>query len=61
MLNSIELPLSSSLLHNSPFREKTYNSENLGRKSLLLAIEHFSLDFEITQWNGKPVPESLFQ
>ena len=28
-------------LHNSPFREKTYNSENFGEKSLLLTIEQF--------------------
>ena len=46
MLHSIKLPLSSSLLQNSPLREKTYNSENLGRKSLLLAIEHFSLEIQ---------------
>ena len=40
-------------LHNSPFREKTYNSENIRRKSLLLTVEHFfSSKFEIMQWNG---------
>ena len=28
-------------LHNSPFREKTYNSDNFREKSLLLTIEQF--------------------
>ena len=28
-------------LLNSPFRQKTYNSENARSKSLLLTIEHF--------------------
>ena len=39
-------------LYNSPFREKTYNSENGGRKSLSLRMEHFFLKFKIMQWNG---------
>ena len=41
VVNSIKLPLGSIFLHNSPFHEKTYNSENFGRKSLLLTMEHF--------------------
>ena len=41
VVNSIKLPLGSIFLHNSPFQEKTYNSENFGRKSLLLTMEHF--------------------
>ena len=32
--------------------EKTYNCENLGRKSLLLTIEHFLSKFKIIQWSG---------
>ena len=40
-------------LHNSPFREKTYNCENFGRKILLLTIEqYFFSKFKITRWNG---------
>ena len=41
VLNSIELPLGSIFLHNSLFHEKTYNSKNVWRKSLLLTMEHF--------------------
>ena len=34
-------------------REKTYNCENFGRKSLLLTIEHFFfLKFKIAKWSG---------
>ena len=53
-------------LHNSPFAEKTYNSEHFGRKSFLLTAEHFFFSkFEITQWNGainkqKQPPEVLY-
>ena len=39
ILNWIALRFHS--LHNSPFHEKTYNSENF-RRSLLLTMEHFS-------------------
>ena len=41
-------------LHNSPFSEKTYNCENLARKSLLLTMEQnfFFSKSEITRWNG---------
>ena len=40
-------------LHNSPVREKTYNSENFGRKSPLLTIEHFlSFFFEIRNYTS---------
>ena len=35
-------------LHNSPFFEKTYNCENVGRKSLLLTMEQFF--FEIRNY-----------
>ena len=39
-LNSIELPLLSIFCTTYlPFREKTYNCENIGRKSLLLTME----------------------
>ena len=55
-------------LHNSPFHEKTFNSENFGRKSLLLSMEHFffSSKFEITKWNGainkqKQPPEQFYK
>ena len=40
ILNWIALRFHS--LHNSPFHEKTYNSENFRRKSLLLTMKHFS-------------------
>ena len=40
ILNWIALRFHS--LHNSSFHEKTYNSENFRRKSLLLTMEHFS-------------------
>ena len=52
VLNLIELSLGSIFLHNSPFREKTYNSENFRRKCLLLTMEHFFSKFQITLWNG---------
>ena len=32
--------------------EKTYHCENFGRKILLLTIEFFFSEFEITQWSG---------
>ena len=38
VLNSIELPLSSIFYTTHPFLKKTYNSENFGRKSLLLTM-----------------------
>ena len=44
VLNLIQLPLGSIFLHNSPFREKTYNSENFGRSYSLFQIlwsKHF--------------------
>ena len=41
VLNSIELLSGSIFSQNAPFRAKTYNSENLGRISLLLTMEHF--------------------
>ena len=37
----IELPLSSIFHTTHPFVEKTYNSENFGRESILLTIQHF--------------------
>ena len=45
VLNSIQLPLRFQFLHNSPFREKAYNSENFGRSYSLFEIlwsKHFS-------------------
>ena len=50
VVNSIKLPLGSIFLHNSPFQEKTYNSENFGRKSLLLTMEHFFFFLEIRNY-----------
>ena len=53
MVKTYLVPFRFHFLHNSPFREKTYDSENFGRKTLLLTMKHFFfLKFEITQWNG---------
>ena len=41
VLNSIELPLSSIFYTTHPFVKKLNNSENFGRKSVLLTMEHF--------------------
>ena len=42
----MELPLGSIFLHNSPFREKTYNCENFGKKSLLLTMVQFFFEIQ---------------
>ena len=45
---SVMKELKFHFLHNSPFPEKNYNSENFGRKSFLLTAEHiFFSKFEI--------------
>ena len=47
ILNSIKLPLGSIFYMTYPFVKKAYNSENIGRKSLLLTVEPF---FEILNY-----------
>ena len=66
VLNSIELPLSSIFYASHPFVKKTYNSENFGRISPLLTMEHFFSKFKIMQWDGifnkqKQPPEVFFK
>ena len=68
VLNLIVLPLSSIFYTTHPFHEKTYNSENFGRKSLLFTMERNSKisKFEIMQWNGainkqKQLPEVFYR
>ena len=46
VLNSMESPLGSIFLHNSPFCEKTCNCENFGKKSLLLTMEQFFFEIQ---------------
>ena len=48
----LKMYLSSFFYTTHPFVKKTYNSENVGSKSLLLTIEHFFSKFKITLWNG---------
>ena len=48
MVKTYLVPFRFHFLHNSPFREKTYDSENFGRKTLLLTMKHFF--FEIRNY-----------
>ena len=60
------MPLSSIFYASHPFVKKTYNSENFGRISPLLTMEHFFSKFKIMQWDGvfneqKQPPEVFFK